>query len=358
MANTAHLTSTLCGLVAAAPKPQHQNMNIGAIDDLSTSTALGPELAATTTPAVTYVPEVAASSAAAAIPTDPPTAEKRSTITRDACAVQPGGAGPIPGDGSVDAYLAADSHSSGYTLSFSNLQGSTQQIGFLTYRTIDSSDYDVEACKDFCDSENATLASTPTPRAPAPLPITNVKCSLYGYPVAEKSATNTGQWHGPEDSNGEAFHVVIAGSNGYSKNKVPTALDDFTGPTSLPAAINAPLDNGYDTYNGMKLYNEGPFDPSICAAACQAQTAFDKEHLVAADGTYKPCNFFTAYIPTLNEAPQGTYCSFYTREWDSSYATNTGYLWQDDVYRVKATVAYTLTELDFGVVSALAPTES
>jgi hypothetical protein len=178
-----------------------------------------------------------------------------------------------------------------------------------------------------------------------------VKCSLYGYPVAELSATNTGQWRGPEDANGESFHVVIAGSNGYSKTRIPSALPDFTGPTSLPAAINAPLDNGYDTYNGMKLYNEGPFDPTICAAACKAQTAFDKEHLVAADGSYKPCNFFTAYILTKNEVPQGTYCSFYTRTWGSNYAVNTGYFYEQDVYKVKATVAYTLTELDPGMVA-------
>jgi hypothetical protein len=219
----------------------------------------------------------------------------------------------------------------------------------LTYKTIDSGDYDVNGCAEFCNSEKFCLGFNifyerdPTLDAnancPNPPPTTNVKCSLYGYPVAAGSATNTGQWRGPEDSNGEAFHVVIAGSNGYSKTKTPSNIDDFSGPTSLPAAINAPLDNGYDTYNGMKLYNEGPFDPSVCAAACEAQTAFDKEHLVQADGTYKPCNFFTAYILTKNDVPQGTYCSFYTREWDSTYAVNTGYFWEQDVYKVKSTVA-------------------
>jgi hypothetical protein len=282
-------------------------------------------------------------------------------------------AGPVPGDGSVEAYLSADSilaqaaknagTPEGYTKSFTNLQGSTQQVGYLTYRTIDSGLYDVDACKSFCDSEKFCLGfNIYFERDPSldadegcanPPPVTNVKCSLYGYPVAEKSATNTGQWRGPQDTNGEAFHVVIAGSNGYSKSGGSPTLPSFAGPVSLPAAINAPLDNGYDTYNGMKLYNEGPFDPTLCAAACQAQTVFDREHLVAADGTYKPCNFFTAYILTKNDVPQGTYCSFYTREWDSSYAVNTGYFWEQDVYSVKNTVAYTLTPLDSGKVASV-----
>jgi hypothetical protein len=66
-------------------------INIGAIDDLPTPTALGPDITATTTPAVTYVPEVAASSAAAAISTDPPSVDKRTPNKRDACAAYPGG---------------------------------------------------------------------------------------------------------------------------------------------------------------------------------------------------------------------------------------------------------------------------
>jgi hypothetical protein len=99
----------------------------------------------------------------------------------------------------------------------------------------------------------------------------------------------------------------------------------------------------------MKLYNSGPYDPSICASACQAQTAYD--HATAAsDGTYKPCNFFNSYILTKNNVPQGTYCSFYTRTWDSSYAVNTGYWYGSDTYAVLASFTYALTNLDSGKV--------
>lgn len=98
----------------------------------------------------------------------------------------------------------------------------------------------------------------------------------------------------------------------------------------------------------MKLYNEGPFDPSVCAAACKAQTEFDREHLVDANGNYDACNFFNVYILTKNDVPQGTYCSFYTQEWDMSYAVNTGYSWENDVYAVKASFSYTLSQQDPG----------
>lgn len=98
----------------------------------------------------------------------------------------------------------------------------------------------------------------------------------------------------------------------------------------------------------MRLFNEGPFDPSLCAAACDAQTAFDRQHLADANGDYKPCNFFTAYILTKNEIPLGTYCALYTQSWPSNYATNTGYWAGDDAFKVVCAASYTATTLDDG----------
>lgn len=136
----------------------------------------------------------------------------------------------------MKAYLADDSPlaqaaqaastPNGYVKSFSNLQGSSQQIGYLTFKTLPGPKYDVEACAAFCNSERYCLGFNiyferdpsvdPAPGCPNPPPVTNIKCSLYGYPVAAESATNRGQWRGPQDNYGEAFHVVIAGSNGVS----------------------------------------------------------------------------------------------------------------------------------------------
>ncbi|KAJ8113044.1 hypothetical protein OPT61_g4740 [Boeremia exigua] len=150
----------------------------------------------------------------------------------------------------------------------------------------------------------------------------------------------------------QEFQVVIAGSNGYTKlNKPLPTVQDFNNPASLSAAINAPLDNGYDTYNGMRLFNNNPYDPTLCAAACQAQTDYDKAH-PNSDGSYKPCNFFTLYILTQNGVPLGTYCALYTRTWDASYATNTGYYDGDDKYEVVNVGSYAITSPDLGAISS------
>jgi hypothetical protein len=105
----------------------------------------------------------------------------------------------------------------------------------------------------------------------------------------------------------------------------------------------------------MRLFNDGPFDPAVCAAACEAQTEFDKNHLVDSNGEYKPCNFFTSYILTKNGVPLGTYCALYTQSWDSSYATNTGYTSGSDEYKVVCAASYSATTPDSGKVTSSAP---
>ncbi|KAF2994574.1 hypothetical protein E8E13_001039 [Curvularia kusanoi] len=326
--------SGLLGLAAAAP----QRINIEAALDVPTPTVLGPRVEETKPAAISYNPNAAASAAAAVVKSE------GAIEKRDACAVQPAGAGPVVSPDTAAAFSSAPGFSetargagapSGYKQSFVDKNGSSQQIGYLTYKTYNS--YDVQGCANDCDSEKYCLGFNiyferdpslePGPNCPNPSSTTTIKCSLYGYPVASNAATNVGQWR-------QDFQVVIAGSNGYSKvNKALPDVKDFKAPTSLPAAINAPLDNGYDTYNGMRLFNDNPYDPSLCAAACQAQTDYDKAH-PDADGTWKPCNFFTSYILTQNGVPLGTYCSLYTRSWDSSYAVNTGYYSGSDEYDV------------------------
>jgi hypothetical protein len=262
-------------------------------------------------------------------------------------------AGPVASPDTAAAFLedsrisnAATSAGTpaGYQQSFVNKAGSSQQIGYLTYKTFET--YDVQGCADACDGERYCRGFNiyferdpslePGPNCPDPASTTNIKCSLYGYPVAGEAATNQGQWR-------QQFQVAIAGSNGYTKlNKGLPSVDSFKAPTALPAAINAPLDNGYDTYNGMRLFNDNPYDPALCAAVCQAQTDYNKAH-PDSDGKYKPCNFFTSYILTKNDVPLGTYCALYTRTWDSSYATNTGYYYGDDRYQVISAASYEIT---------------
>ncbi|KAF1945012.1 hypothetical protein EJ02DRAFT_65610 [Clathrospora elynae] len=367
MRNVFIAASALSGFAAALP----QMINIEAALAVPTPIILGPNFEETAAPPVNYNQAAAAMSAAAAVATGGVQIKKR-----DACASQPGGAGPVPGDGSVAAYLdstndlnkAAQSAStpSGYTKSFTDLMASTEQIGYLTYKNIESGTYDVAACAAFCDSEKYCLGFNiyyerdpsvePAAACNDPPPITNVKCSIYGYPVAAKSATNQGQYR-------QDFQVVITGSNGYSKldgsmcNGAPS-VSDFNAPTNLPAAINAPLvqkdGKDYDTYTGMRLFNNNPYDPSLCAAACGSQTEFDKNHLVDANGEYKPCNFFTSYILTKNGVPLGTYCALYTQTWETDYAVNTGYNYDDDVYSVICAASYTASTIDSGKAATTA----
>lgn len=121
-------------------------------------------------------------------------------------------------------------------------------------------------------------------------------------------ATNVGQWRG------SSFQVVIAGSNGYTKYSFPLP-SGYTTPTDLgAAAIQAPLDcSGYDTYLGVRIFKDSPFDPSLCAAACTAQTEYNLAHPpVNTDGSkghVQTCQFFDTYMLLKNGKPQFQECA-------------------------------------------------
>ena len=75
---------------------------------------------------------------------------------------------------------------SGYKQSFVDQKGSSQQIGYLTYKTYKS--YDVQGCADACDAEkycfgfNIFFERDPSLEPGAgslnPASTTNIKCSL------------------------------------------------------------------------------------------------------------------------------------------------------------------------------------
>lgn len=183
----------------------------------------------------------------------------------------------------------------GYAHSFSNLQGSVHAHGYLGVKTLKT--YNTVTCAQLCDAKLGCMGFNiyferdptlnPAEACPNPPSFTNIKCTLWGAGVTEESATNTGQHR-------EDFQVVIAGSNGYNKNTPPQPLEGYEGPTQLGGAINAPLYNGVNTYLGMKYFNI-PYDPSVCAAACQAQTGYNSRH--ATNGVYKPCVSSLGFFP-------------------------------------------------------------
>ncbi|KAF2163947.1 hypothetical protein M409DRAFT_57053 [Zasmidium cellare ATCC 36951] len=362
--------SLLLGATAALVAALPQGIDFDAVDSVPTPSVLGAPLAATIQSQVpSYSPSAAAQSAAAAVPTDPISSStdddssdsKRSLTARKACDPQKAGAAPVTSPDTASAFLANANYTTiqanapvpqGYQIVFQNLQGATQQNGYLGYYTLSS--YDTVKCQQYCDKASSCQAfNVYIERDPSVEPGTgcdnppstvNYKCSLYGLPVSNATATNTGQWRAN-------FQVVITASNGYVKNAPPPSYTDFTGPTEFGGAINAPIKNGQSSYIGVKVF-PGPYDPGQCAAACEAQTQYDHDH-PRSDGTYDPCNFFNSYILSKNNSPIGTYCSFYTQAWGKSYAVNTGQYDSNGIYySVSSSYGYTLSPQDPGVVSS------
>jgi hypothetical protein len=174
------------------------------------------------------------------------------------------------------------------------LNASSNAYGYMGFTTLSS--YDSNASAEKCNAitdciainiffeRDATLDVGPA--CPNPPSTTNIKCVFWGGPVSASNANN----YGYTDNQ---FQVLIAGSNGYVSTTV-APVTGYTGPDCLGnAAINAPLDcNGtVDTYLGAKIFTAGPFDPSLCAAACSATSAYNLRH-PPATGSPKSCQFY------------------------------------------------------------------
>jgi hypothetical protein len=233
MRNAILAASALCGLTAALP----QVINFEAALAVPKPTAgLGPKIDQVKPLPISYNQAAAVQSAAAAVATGG--VEKDALKKRDFnedCAIQPDGTGLVPGDGSVGAYLdpngslrkaaRAAATPAGYAQAFVDETGSTEQIGYLTYIVIQEGYYAVQQCANFCNSEKFCLGfnifferdprQKPASACPNPEPVTNIKCAIFGYPVALGSATRTGEHR-------EQFEVVITGSNGKSLHSIMT----------------------------------------------------------------------------------------------------------------------------------------
>ncbi|KAI4088237.1 MAG: hypothetical protein LQ339_008748 [Xanthoria mediterranea] len=347
------LVAALAGLAYAAPRPSPQFINFDEFDAAEVPAATGPAPEAVSEP-VTYSEPAAKADAAAEVTQALSTPSKRSLAARgvnDPCSPQPDGYGPKPPVDTDTDFLAFSNFSDtatsaptpqGYSLSFSNKQASVSLNSYLGLYTLKT--YDTIKCQQLCDAANLCSAFNiyferdptlaPAEACPKPAAFTNIKCTLWGSPVTPESAKNRGQYR-------RDFHVVIAGSNGYSKNNPPNAEPGFTGPDAFGGAINAP-----NSYIGQKFF-AGPYDAGQCAGACQANTAYNRRH-PRADGTYDACNFYNVYLLSKNNEPQGTYCSLYTKAWEKKYSTNFGQYRGSDYYSVSSSYGFTLTPQDPG----------
>jgi hypothetical protein len=191
----------------------------------------------------------------------------------------------------------------GYYQNFKNKPAANSAMNYLGYSVIQSGIYDVDYCANKCDAKagcfafNIYFERDPAigPNAadcPNPDGTLRVKCSYWGTGLDEKTLTNPGQWRAK-------FWVGIAGSNAYTSYKLDGPVDGWNGPEKLDTkALNAPL---YDcqnrwSYLGYKLLQAGSVDPTLCAAACDAQTAYNAAHPYVTDPY--PCNAFGSYILT------------------------------------------------------------
>ncbi|KAI9656445.1 MAG: hypothetical protein M1829_000404 [Trizodia sp. TS-e1964] len=363
---TTFLLSALAAGVLAAPRAAPQDIDFeDMVESAPTPTLLGPDVTALSESAVpTSSGLLSAALAAPAITpaavdstsSEPPTAEGKIRRRGGDCSVQPAGAGPgpssstyadTPQDWLAYPYFASLANNaavpSGYSLVFKNSQASLQQAGYMGLHTLSA--YDPALCASYCDSAagcqsfDLYIERDPTVDPGVgcenPTSLTNYKCTLYGAPISAAAATNGGEYRGDDPNK---FHVVITGSNGYTKFAPPT-IPGFTGPEALNCAINAP-----DSYMGYKFFSGDlpNFNVTMCSEACKSQTAYNSRH-PAPDGSYQKCTFFNAYALLKNNVYSGITCSLYGRGFGKPYNNNCGQTRGSDHYTVVESFGYNLT---------------
>lgn len=170
-------------------------------------------------------PAVTATTLAPASPTG------ASKVKRDdTCVQQPAGIAHKSSPDTDTAFLSDDYYSNaaknaatplGFNQIFTNTQASPNAPGYAGFTLLDT--YDVQKCADKCNaisgctSFNIYFERDPSvdPNSPTcsnPPSVTNIKCVWWTSVITPDQNVNNGQYRGQ-------FHVVIAGSNGYTGGK-------------------------------------------------------------------------------------------------------------------------------------------
>ncbi|KAH8896912.1 hypothetical protein GQ53DRAFT_528466 [Thozetella sp. PMI_491] len=218
---------------------------------------------------------------------------------------------------------------------FINLQATIVNTAYLTYVSSRLQSYDVSTCASVCDGiagcnsfaifyERAPLVVSNSTQAPdatlCPATSTSgsatlIKCTFYGQPVLTSQATNAYQYWG-------TFKTVYAGSNAYARD-TPATIDGYQPPVAFNnSALSAPVPASSNGFLWTQTFGANvPFDPSLCAASCNAQTSYNAE---SGTNNGSACVFFNAFILYKNGQNGVFTCNYYSIEYDSSFATNTG----------------------------------
>jgi hypothetical protein len=252
------------------------------------------------------------------------------------CATQPDGYGPKVQPDTDEAFSAYPEfkHEAltaitplGYSNTFKNLNASVSGVTYLGLTTY--TNYDVGKCGAQCDSTKLCTgfniyverdpSVNPSYNCSNPASITNYKCTLWGSSVEQSMATNYGQYR-------DGFHVVIAGSNGYSKPAPPPVCHGWTPPKKCGDGKKA---HHHPKSSIGEHFFPGPYNPDYCSAFAKEQNKKNHEKisswiptLLNSVNPFK-CTFFNAYMLKKNGQPMGTYCSLFTQHYPGDAATYT-----------------------------------
>ncbi|SMQ48162.1 unnamed protein product [Zymoseptoria tritici ST99CH_3D7] len=275
------------------------------------------------------------------------------------CNAQPVGAGPQVQPDTAEAFVAYPAFSqaansavtpSGYNLKFQNLKAAYQGNNYLTYKDLTS--YSPSECGAFCDSTKGcysfdiyferTPSLAPGPNCPNPSSTSTIRCALHGSSIDAKGATNDGQYR-------ESFHVVIAGSNGYSKPGAPVDVPNCKPPTSVPGG---PSDQ-CSPWNipGGDHYFPGPYVPDLCRILAEIQTKKNKAYAIAQGyKSYSPCNSFNVFEVWQDSVMVGTYCKLFTEKLQSDWFSYKGGNALGHLFEVKNAFSYEFSSKDYGTI--------
>lgn len=111
-------------------------------------------------------------------------------------------------------------------------------------------------------------------------------------------------------------------SSSSSSSSTPTSTSTPPPPPPPGGPPGGPRGGGRGgTYIGSKIFTGVPFDPALCAAACDAQNTNNLSR-PPRFGRPQICRFFTTYIIYRDGQPIGQYCALYTTYYSRSFATN------------------------------------
>ncbi|KAJ9667228.1 hypothetical protein H2201_002749 [Coniosporium apollinis] len=230
----------------------------------------------------------------------------------------PGSFGAVYGKDSVANMVA--SLEPWWETSFLALDSAVESNTYMGMYVLDG--YEPEFCALICNEDERCMGINifverspvvvPGPNCPNPPGMAVVKCVLFSSAVTTESATNKGQFLGPKDANGKAFHVLIESSNGYSR-RAPQ-IRHFIGPHPFSGLPNEDIED--KKLIGTTFFNQ-VYNATLCAEVCTNITTVDKAKALdtkVGNATspirYTPCNSFSAFVIENHSVPAGMGCLF------------------------------------------------